>query len=58
MDSWYVAIVFVIVVAILPVEIEGMVNGIAGMLLQSLYITVYIKLNLGPTTSRLLLTKF
>lgn len=57
MDSWYVAIVFVIVVAILPVEIEGMVNGIAGMLLQSLDITV-TKLNLGPTTSRLLLTKF
>lgn len=57
MDSWYVAIVFVIVVAILPVEIEGMVNGIAGMLLQSFDITV-TKLNLGPTTSRLLLTKF
>lgn len=57
MDSWYVAIVFVIVVVILPVEIKGMVNGMAEMLLQSLDITV-TKLNLGPTTSRLLLTKF
>ena len=51
------AIVFVIVVVILPVEIKGMVSGIAEMLLQSLDITV-TKLNLGPTTSRLLLTKF
>lgn len=57
MDSWYVAIVFVMVVVILPVEIKGMVNGMAEMLLQSLDITV-TKLNLGPTTSRLLLTKF
>lgn len=57
MDSWYVALVFVIVVVILPVEIKGMVSGIAEMLLQSLDITV-TKLNLGPTTSRLLLTKF
>lgn len=57
MDSWYVALVFVIVVVILPVEIKGMVNGMAEMLLQSLDITV-TKLNLGPTTSRLLLTKF
>ena len=43
MDSWGVAIVFVIVATILQIfnfqEIEGMVNGIAEMLLQSLDIT-------------------
>ena len=43
MDSWCVAIVFVIVATILQIfnfqEIEGMVNGIAEMLLQSLDIT-------------------